>query len=144
MAPVLLTVWPHSLYGVTKVFGQALGRYLAYVRPMSVICLRIGGMLYRRHNELALRLWLSPDDVRRLIDRRLNAVVRFGVYYGVSAMARSLCTDSSISSKSRPARSQNPRSNNTPLASPSGDPHMFEPVACLAAIRNAPTPTRPP
>ena len=61
------------MYGVTKVFGEALGRYLAYERPMSVICLRMGWVLHRPHNELALRLWLSPDDLRRPLEGIIRA-----------------------------------------------------------------------
>ncbi len=83
-----MALWPDSLYGVTKAFGEALGCYSAYERRTSVICLRIGWVLDRPHNELALRLWLSPDDLCRLVDGCLNAVVQFGVYYGISANTR--------------------------------------------------------
>jgi NAD+ dependent glucose-6-phosphate dehydrogenase len=85
-----MAVWPDSLYGVTKSFGEALGRYFAYERQMSVICLRIGWALDKPHSELGLRLWLSPDDLCRLVDCCLGAMVQFGVYYGVSANTR--CT----------------------------------------------------
>ena len=80
--------WPNSLYGVTKAFGEALGRYFAYHAPMSVICLRIGWVLQQPHNEMALRIRLSPGDLCRLIDCSLVAIVQFGIYYGVSANAR--------------------------------------------------------
>jgi NAD+ dependent glucose-6-phosphate dehydrogenase len=82
--------WPDSLYGATKAFGEALGRYVAYSWGMSVICLRIGWVLEQPHNEMALRLWLSPGDLCRLIDCSLAAIVQYGVYYGVSANTR--CT----------------------------------------------------
>jgi nucleoside-diphosphate-sugar epimerase len=85
-----MAVWPDSLYGVTKAFGEALACYFAYHQPMSVICLRIGWVLDKPHNELALRLWLSPGDLCRLVDCCLSAVVQFGVYYGISANTR--CT----------------------------------------------------
>jgi nucleoside-diphosphate-sugar epimerase len=83
-----MPVWPDSLYGVTKAFGEALGRYFAYQRAMSVICLRIGWVLDKPHNESALRLWLSPGDLCRLIDCCLGAVVQFGVYFGISGNSR--------------------------------------------------------
>ena len=51
-----MAVWPDSLYGVTKAFCEALGKLLSCERRMSVICLRIGWVLDRPHNELALRL----------------------------------------------------------------------------------------
>jgi NAD+ dependent glucose-6-phosphate dehydrogenase len=85
-----MAVWPDSLYGVTKAFGEALGCYFAYERRMSVICIRIGWVLDEPHNELAFRLWLSPGDLCRLIDCCLRSVVQFGVYYGTSANTR--CT----------------------------------------------------
>ena len=34
---------PGDLYGVTKCFGEALGRYMAEQEGLSVIALRIGG-----------------------------------------------------------------------------------------------------
>ena len=40
-----IAVWSDNLYGVTKPFCEALGRYFAYERRMSVICLRIGWVL---------------------------------------------------------------------------------------------------
>ncbi len=36
---------PDSLYGTSKVFGEALGRYYAERYEMSVVCLRIGSVL---------------------------------------------------------------------------------------------------
>ena len=82
-------VWPDSLYGVTKVFGEALGRFVADRYAMSVICLRIGWFL-PRPTRAALRMWLSPADARRLVDCCLQAQVGYGIYYGVSANTR--CT----------------------------------------------------
>jgi len=83
-----LPVWPDSLYGVTKAFGEALGRYLADVGTISVICLRIGWFLSKPHNETALRMWLSPRDLHRLIDCCLATNITYGVYYAASANTR--------------------------------------------------------
>jgi NAD+ dependent glucose-6-phosphate dehydrogenase len=79
---------PDSLYGVTKAFGEVFGRYAADYYGMSVICLRIGWVLERPHNEMALRMWLSPGDLGRLVIGALESTRRFGVYYGVSANRR--------------------------------------------------------
>ena len=76
---------PDSLYGVTKAFGEALGRYYSDNFGIAVICLRIGWALERPHNEVARFMWLSPDDLARLVSGALLSRVRFGIYYGVSA-----------------------------------------------------------
>jgi nucleoside-diphosphate-sugar epimerase len=98
-------VRPDSLYGVSKVFGEALGRYYADVHGLRVICLRIGSVLAGddpRADELAsgpgwmsldrdeafrrLRAtWLSKRDCVQLVRRCLEATdVRWAVAYGIS------------------------------------------------------------
>lgn len=79
---------PDSYYGVSKAFGEALARYYADAFGMSMICLRIGWVLDRPHNETALRMWLSPRDLGQLVRRSLDAPQKFGLYYGVSNNAR--------------------------------------------------------
>jgi nucleoside-diphosphate-sugar epimerase len=81
-------VRPDSLYGASKAFGEALARYYSDEYAMSMICLRIGWFLPRPHNETAMRMWLSPRDMGQLVRCSLEAPVRFGVYYGVSANTR--------------------------------------------------------
>jgi NAD+ dependent glucose-6-phosphate dehydrogenase len=99
---------PDSLYGVSKVFGEALGRYYSDAFGMSVYCLRIAWVRpeelelpddlqgihwppkdhWIAREELRLRLaafWLSHADMAGLVDACLRAEhVRFGIYYGVS------------------------------------------------------------
>ncbi|WP_265107993.1 NAD-dependent epimerase/dehydratase family protein [Halosolutus halophilus] len=70
---------PDTYYGVTKVFGEAMGSYYAHRVGMDVVNLRIGWLLSRDElrEEVADRdaageryaraMWLSPDDCRRLI-----------------------------------------------------------------------------
>ena len=74
---------PDSLYGVTKAFGEDLGRYYSDNFGISVVCLRLGWVLERPHNEQARWQWLSPDDLARLVSGALLSDVRFGIYYGV-------------------------------------------------------------
>lgn len=81
-------VRPDSLYGVTKAFGEALGRYFSERHGISVICLRIGSFLPAPDSQRALRTWLSPGDMCRLVSAALAADVRYGIYYGSSANAR--------------------------------------------------------
>ena len=85
-------VRPDSLYGVSKVFGEVLGRYHVDRRGMRVICLRLGSVLAdddpRAAGEEAHRLratWLSHRDCAQLISRALDAEhVRWAVVYGIS------------------------------------------------------------
>jgi NAD+ dependent glucose-6-phosphate dehydrogenase len=75
---------PDGYYGVSKGFGEALARYYADAFDISVICLRIGWVLERPHNEQALRMWLSPRDLGQLVRLSLETSQQFGLYYGVS------------------------------------------------------------
>jgi NAD+ dependent glucose-6-phosphate dehydrogenase len=81
-------VRPDGYYGVSKAFGEALARYYADAFAMSIICLRIGWVLERPHNETALRMWLSPRDLGQLVRLSLETPQRFGIYYGVSNNTR--------------------------------------------------------
>jgi uronate dehydrogenase len=80
---------PDSRYGVSKVFGEALGRLYADKHGMSVICLRIGSFRAAPENERQLATWISPRDMVELTIRSLEAAgVHFAVFYGVSANTR--------------------------------------------------------
>jgi NAD+ dependent glucose-6-phosphate dehydrogenase len=81
-------VRPDSLYGVTKAFGEVMGRYASDYYGLNVVCLRIGWVLSRPHNEAALRQWLSPGDLGRLVVGALESDCHYGIYYGVSANQR--------------------------------------------------------
>lgn len=90
ISPVLpdMPVRPDCLYGVTKAFGEALGRFYSDEYGISVLCLRIGWVLEKPHDDQARVMWISPRDLAHLIDRCLQSQVRFGVYYGVSDNGR--------------------------------------------------------
>jgi len=96
---------PDSYYGVSKAYGEALGRYYVENHGLRVLCLRIGTVRADddpRSPEIATanswlpltpeqaydRLrstWLSHRDCAQLIARSLDADhVRFGIYYGIS------------------------------------------------------------
>lgn len=74
-------VRPPDFYGVTKVFGEALGSYFAYQESLEVIAIRIGGyrsleMLVEKGEELTMDQrdsYLSERDMGHLIDRCLKA-----------------------------------------------------------------------
>jgi len=101
-------VRPDSLYGVSKAYGEALGRYFSEQHGLSVYCLRIGSarrdddprsdavrngpgpsLLPQMTPEQRLgrlqAVWCSHADLARLVDACLRAEqIRFGIYYGVS------------------------------------------------------------
>jgi len=83
-------VRPDSLYGVTKAFGEALGRFMSDAHGISVICLRIGWVLAEPASPEAVRMWLSPRDLCDLVASSLRAQVPYGIYYGTSRNTRRL------------------------------------------------------
>lgn len=80
---------PDSRYGVSKVFGEALGRLYADKHGLSVACLRIGSFRERPQNARELRTWISHRDTVQLVQRCIDAPsFHFVVVYGVSANTR--------------------------------------------------------
>ncbi|MDP2242018.1 MAG: NAD(P)-dependent oxidoreductase [Burkholderiales bacterium] len=76
---------PDSRYGVSKVFGEALGRLYADKHGLSVACLRIGSFRERPQNVRQLATWISPRDMVHLVRCCIDAPdYRFLVLYGVS------------------------------------------------------------
>jgi NAD+ dependent glucose-6-phosphate dehydrogenase len=94
-----------SPYGVSKVFGETLGRLYADRHGMDVICLRIGlvrenddpteaaagrpfeplPILTADQSRNRLRAaWLSHRDCAQLIQRALDSDVHWAVVYGIS------------------------------------------------------------
>jgi nucleoside-diphosphate-sugar epimerase len=78
-------VRPDSLYGVSKAFGEALGRHYSDQYGLSVICLRIGWFLPEPHNEIAHWMWLSPRDAAQVTWRAIESELTFGIFYAISA-----------------------------------------------------------
>jgi uronate dehydrogenase len=87
---------PRDTYGVSKVFGEALGRYYHEEHGMEVVCIRIGWLL--PYDAPGLRtdrekrgLWLSPRDAVGLFRRAVEAPdVGYALVYGTSATAPEL------------------------------------------------------
>ncbi len=102
--------WPDSLYGASKVFGEALGRLYADRHHLRVICLRIGsvlpdddparavasgagGWLHLSPEDLLHRYqatWLSHRDCTELFACALEANVDWAVAYGTSNNRRKI------------------------------------------------------
>ena len=87
---------PDSRYGVSKVFGEAVGRLYADKHGLSVACLRIGSFRARPQNARELRTWISHRDTVQLVRRCIEApAFHFIVVYGVSANTRNEWRDAS-------------------------------------------------
>jgi uronate dehydrogenase len=87
--PADLPPRPDTLYGVSKVFGEALGRYYVDRYGMQVACLRIGTFEDRPSHPRSLLTWLSPDDGARLVDACLRSPsLDYALVWGISANTR--------------------------------------------------------
>jgi len=81
---------PGDLYGVTKCFGEALGRYLAEQEGLSVIALRIGAFqpieAARQEGGIGmLDAFVSQRDLNQLIERCIDAEnIKFAILHGLS------------------------------------------------------------
>jgi uronate dehydrogenase len=83
-------VRPDTLYGVTKVYGEALGRLYHDKFGLKVACLRIGSFQDRPRDPRMLATWLSVGDAARLVLACLTSPrLEFEIVYGVSANTRS-------------------------------------------------------
>lgn len=81
---------PDSRYGVSKVFGEALGSLYADKYGLEVFCLRIGHVLPAPEVKRDLAIWCSPRDLAQLVTIGLeHPKVRFEIVYGVSGNKRS-------------------------------------------------------
>ena len=83
-----MPVRPDSYYGVSKAYGEALGRFFVDEYGMSVVCLRIGSFQPRPRNARMLSTWLSERDAAQLVWRAIEADVPFAVVYGISNNTR--------------------------------------------------------
>jgi uronate dehydrogenase len=79
---------PDTYYGVSKAFGEALGRLYAEKWGVSVVCIRIGTCIERPLDTRHLSTWLSPRDAVALFSAAVDAPVEFTVVYGMSANTR--------------------------------------------------------
>jgi uronate dehydrogenase len=77
---------PDTLYGVSKVFGETLGRYYSDRYGFRVACLRIGTFAERPPDPRSQASWLAPADCARLVDACLrSASLDYALIWGVSA-----------------------------------------------------------
>lgn len=80
-------VRPDSFYGVSKVFGEALGRLYHDKWGLEVVSLRIGSFRPEPQDVRQLHTWLGLDDAVELVRCSVEAEdVGFTVAYGISAV----------------------------------------------------------
>lgn len=80
---------PDSRYGVSKVFGEALGSLYADKYGMEVFMMRIGNVNPKPIDKRRLSLWLSPADLGQLVAIGIeHPGIRFEIVYGISGNQR--------------------------------------------------------
>ncbi len=90
---------PDTRYGVSKAFGEALGRLYADKYGLSVACLRIGSFLTpdRPTDARQLLTWISHRDMLQLTQRCIDHPdYHFVIVYGVSNNLRSRWDNSNV------------------------------------------------
>lgn len=79
---------PDSLYGVSKAFGETIGRYYHDEYGMEFIALRIGWTSKDPDEgadvDLLRAMWLSYEDTVSVVRDAIEADSTFGLYYAVS------------------------------------------------------------
>tara|TARA_B100000686_G_C16734579_1_gene942817 strand:- start:387 stop:1190 length:804 start_codon:yes stop_codon:yes gene_type:complete len=81
---------PDSRYGVSKVFGEAMGSLYANRYGLEVVNLRIGNVSAEPVDRRRLSIWISPRDLAQLCIIALDHPdIRFEIFYGTSKNARS-------------------------------------------------------
>jgi uronate dehydrogenase len=81
---------PDGRYGVSKVFGEALGSAYSDKYGMQVFNIRIGNVNPAPIDKRRLSIWLSPRDLAQLVTIGIeHPDIRFEIVYGVSRNTRS-------------------------------------------------------
>ncbi|MCG9660851.1 NAD-dependent epimerase/dehydratase family protein [Vibrio mediterranei] len=82
---------PKNLYGVSKVFGEALGAYYAYQKDIEVVAVRIGAFEYQQEwtqmSARDLSAWSEPKDLCSLLINSVESQLNdepFVIAHGIS------------------------------------------------------------
>jgi nucleoside-diphosphate-sugar epimerase len=85
-----MPVAPLNLYGASKAWGEAVGRFYADFKGLSVYCLRLGWVTahdneaIKRVGVKGLRMVLTHRDMLQLVDCCLNSSEHFAIVHGIS------------------------------------------------------------
>ena len=84
-----VTIKPDSRYGVSKVFGEALGSLYADKYGMEFLMIRIGNVNPTPIDKRRLSIWISPRDIAQLVSIGIeHPEIRFEIVYGISGNTR--------------------------------------------------------
>ncbi len=90
-------VRPDCRYGVSKAYGEAIGRLYADKHGLSVSCLRIGSFRLKPEDERQLMTWISHQDTVHLFERCIvYPDYHFVIVYGVSNNDQNLWSNSKV------------------------------------------------
>jgi uronate dehydrogenase len=85
-----VTPRPDSRYGISKVFGEAVGSFFADKFGLKVLSLRIGNVGLKPLDRRRLAIWLHPEDLLQLCRIGLeHPHLHYEVFYGASLNERS-------------------------------------------------------
>ena len=80
---------PDSRYGVSKVFGEALGSLYADKYGMEMYMIRIGNVGPAPIDKRRLSIWISPRDIAQLVSIGIDHPgIKFEIVYGISGNKR--------------------------------------------------------
>ncbi|HWI39130.1 MAG TPA: NAD(P)-dependent oxidoreductase [Burkholderiales bacterium] len=80
---------PDSRYGVSKVFGEALGSLYADKYGMEMFMIRIGNVGPAPIDKRRLSIWISPRDIAQLVSIGIDHPdIKFEIVYGISGNKR--------------------------------------------------------
>ena len=80
---------PDSRYGVSKVFGEALGSLYTDKYGMEIFMMRIGNVNPMPIDKRRLSIWFSPRDLAQLVSIGIeHPDIKFEIVYGISKNKR--------------------------------------------------------
>jgi uronate dehydrogenase len=144
----LVPVRPDGRYGVSKVFGEALGSLYADKYGLRVFCMRLGNVNDVPVDKRRLSIWQSPRDLAQLVTIGLeHPDIRFEIVYGVSGNARSWYDNSNAARLGyQPQDDSEPFAASVLSREPPADPvaELWQggPFAVLEQIPNPAAPTK--
>jgi uronate dehydrogenase len=142
-------VRPDGRYGVSKVFGEALGRLYADKYGLEVFCMRLGNVAPAPLDARRLSIWQSPRDLAQLCTIGLeHPDIKFEIVYGISGNARRWYDNANAERLGyRPQDDSEPFAAEVLAREPPGDPRANAvqggPFAVVEQIPN-PAPLRTP
>jgi uronate dehydrogenase len=117
-------VRPDGRYGLSKVFGEALGSLYADKYGLRVFCMRLGNVHDVPVDKRRLSIWQSPRDLAQLVTIGLeHPDIRFEIVYGISANTRAWYDNSNAARLGyRPRDDSEPYAAEVLAREPPGDP----------------------